>query len=56
MKKDNVIVDKSKAFALRIINLYKYLCEEKHEYILSKQATIWQMNNLTAYIPIALKY
>ena len=33
MKKDNVIVDKSKAFALRIINLYKYLCEEKHEYI-----------------------
>ena len=37
MKTDNVIVDKSKAFALRIINLYKYLCEEKHEYILSKQ-------------------
>ena len=37
MKKDNVIVDKSKAFALRIINLYKYLCNEKNEYILSKQ-------------------
>ena len=37
MKTDNVIVDKSKAFALRIINLYKYLCEEKHECILSKQ-------------------
>ena len=31
MKKeeDNVILVKSKAFALRIINLYKYLCEEK---------------------------
>ena len=25
MKEDNVIVDKSKAFALRIIKLYKYL-------------------------------
>lgn len=38
MKTDNVIVEKSKAFALRIIKLYQYLCSEKHEYILSKQA------------------
>lgn len=37
MKTDNIIVEKSKAFAIRIINSYKYLCEEKHEYILSKQ-------------------
>lgn len=37
MKTDNVIVEKSKAFALRIIKLYKYLCNEKKEYILSKQ-------------------
>ena len=28
---------KSKAFALRIINLYKYLCNEQKEYVLSKQ-------------------
>ena len=35
--RDNVIVDKSKAFALRIIKLYKFLCDEKKEYILSKQ-------------------
>ena len=35
--KENIIVDKSKAFALRIINLYKYLCEEKKEFVLSKQ-------------------
>lgn len=35
--KDNIIVDKSKAFALRIIKLYKYLVDEKREYILSKQ-------------------
>ena len=35
--KDNIIVDKSKAFALRIIRLYKYLCAEKQEFVLSKQ-------------------
>ena len=28
---------KSKAFALRIIRLYQFLCEEKNEYVLSKQ-------------------
>ena len=37
MKSDNVIVDKSKAFALRIIKLYQYLRETKKEYVLSKQ-------------------
>ncbi len=34
---ENVIVDKSKAFALRIIRMYKFLLTEKKEYILSKQ-------------------
>ena len=34
----HVVVDKSVAFALRMIALYKYLCTEKHEFILSKQA------------------
>ena len=29
--------DKSKQFAIRIIRLYRYLCEEKGEYVLSKQ-------------------
>ena len=33
----NIVLDKSKAFALRIIKLYKYLCDEKREYVLSKQ-------------------
>lgn len=28
---------KSKKFAVRIVNLYKYLCSEKNEYVLSKQ-------------------
>ena len=35
--KENVLVDKSKMFALKIIKLYKYLCNTHREYILSKQ-------------------
>lgn len=35
--KQSILKDKSKAFALRVIRLYKYLCEERKEYILSKQ-------------------
>ena len=37
MKKDNQIADKSKAFAIRIIRLYKYLTSERKENILSRQ-------------------
>jgi four helix bundle protein len=37
LKRDNVIVDKSKAFALRIIKFYAYMCNDKKEYVLSKQ-------------------
>lgn len=37
MRTDNVVADKSKAFALRIIQLYRYLKEEKREFVLSKQ-------------------
>lgn len=37
LKNDNVVVIKSKKFALRIINMYKYLCESKKEYTISKQ-------------------
>ena len=33
----NTIKHKSKHFAVRIVNLYKYLTNEKKEYILSKQ-------------------
>ena len=35
--KDNIVLDKSFDFAVRIINLYKYMTAEKKEYILSKQ-------------------
>jgi four helix bundle protein len=37
MKEGNLILEKSYNFSLRIIKLYKYLIEEKREYILSKQ-------------------
>ncbi|MDD4994351.1 MAG: four helix bundle protein [Paludibacter sp.] len=33
----NIIVDKSKLFAVRIIRLYQYLQTEKKEFVLSKQ-------------------
>ena len=35
--KQNPIVEKSKAFALRIIGMYRFLTEQKREYVLSKQ-------------------
>ncbi len=34
---DNVIQEKSKEFAVRIINCYKYLIEQKNERVMSKQ-------------------
>lgn len=37
LKLDNVIVEKSKLFALRIIKLYKYLKNEQREFVLSQQ-------------------
>ncbi|MFH1375606.1 MAG: four helix bundle protein [Patescibacteria group bacterium] len=36
-KKENVILDKSYAFSLRIVKLYKFLVEKKKEYVMSKQ-------------------
>lgn len=33
----SILKDKSFDFALRVIKLYKYLCEEKKEFIMSKQ-------------------
>ena len=34
---DNISVDKSFDFAVRIVNLHKYLIQEHKEYIMSKQ-------------------
>jgi four helix bundle protein len=35
--KENIIQIKSYAFAVRIVKVYQYLCEQKKEYVLSKQ-------------------
>jgi four helix bundle protein len=37
MKNDNVVQIKSYAFAVRIIKVFKYLSEQKKEFVLSKQ-------------------
>ena len=37
MKQENIIQGKTFAFAIRIVNLYKYLCDDKKEFVLSKQ-------------------
>ena len=36
-ERKSLIKDKSFAFAVRIVRLYKHLCENKKEYVLSKQ-------------------
>ena len=35
--KNNIVQEKSYQFAIRIVKLYKYLCEDKKELVLSKQ-------------------
>ena len=37
MKENNIIQQKSYAFAVRIVKVYQYLCDEKKEFTLSKQ-------------------
>jgi len=37
IRKPNVVADKSFDFAVRVVNLYRFLCDEKKEYVLSKQ-------------------
>jgi four helix bundle protein len=34
---NNIIIDKSFAFAVRIFNLYRFLCRERKEFVISKQ-------------------
>jgi four helix bundle protein len=35
--KENIVKNKSFTFAVRIVKLYQYLCENKREFVLSKQ-------------------
>ena len=37
MNSDNVVMDKSFEFSVRIIRLYQFLCSEHKEYVLAKQ-------------------
>ena len=37
MKEENIVADKSFRFAVRVVNLYKFLCAERKEFVLSKQ-------------------
>ena|SRR3972149_268460 len=37
MKHDNIVQEKSYAFALRMVKLYQHLSEQKKEFVLSKQ-------------------
>ncbi len=36
-RKENILLKKSEAFATRIVKLYQYLINEKHETVISKQ-------------------
>ena len=35
--KESIVLGKSMDFAVRIVNLYKHLCDEHKEYVMSKQ-------------------
>ena len=37
MKQENIIQTKSYEFSIKVVNLYRFLSEEKREYVLSKQ-------------------
>ena len=37
MSEKNITLNKSFEFAVRVVKLYKHLCDEKKEYIISKQ-------------------
>lgn len=37
MKEDNIIQQKSFVFSVRVVKMYRYMVEEKREFVLSKQ-------------------
>ena len=50
--KENAIVDKRKKFALRIIRMYRYLCNKKSEFVMSTQALKSGTGNSTFHISL----
>jgi four helix bundle protein len=49
---ENIVLEKSYKFALRIVRLYKYLTELKKEYVLSKQMLL-SGTNVGAHVKAA---
>lgn len=49
---ENIVLEKSYKFALRIVGLYRKLAEERHEYVLSKNL-LSDGTNIGAYIESA---
>ena len=37
MKQNNIVLEKSMDFAVRIVRLYQFLCDSKKEFVMSKQ-------------------
>ena len=37
MENDRIVQQKSRRFAIRIVHLYRYLCDTKKEYVMSRQ-------------------
>ena len=44
--KENLILVKSKAFALRVIKLYEYLQKKKKEFVISKQIVDYTVHGI----------
>ena len=51
----SVLKEKSYAFALRVVKLYKYLCAEKKEYVMSKQV-LQSERSIRALVNCLLKF
>ena len=49
VKEENIVAEKSKAFAVRIVRLYQYLCSDKNEFVLSKQL-LWSGTSIGANV------
>ena len=47
--RENVVKKKSFAFAVRVVKLYQYLCEQKKEFVLSKQL-LWSGTSVGAMV------
>ena len=50
MSRDSITLEKSRAFAIRIVNLYKFLSNYKKEYVLSKQVLFIGLNSFIRQI------